>query len=76
MFADGDDENAQFLFNQAKCLSINTIFIDTKKLALSYNLYIDLKNQEIKFLNTDAKKFNFFIRAVNLVPLNTFSFSF
>lgn len=75
IFADADDENAQFLFNQAKSLSANPIFIDTKKLALSYDLYIDLENQDIKFLHTNAKKFNFFVRAVNLIPLNPFSFS-
>ncbi|MCS7165579.1 MAG: ATP-grasp domain-containing protein [Candidatus Calescibacterium sp.] len=73
VFADSNDDNATTFFNKAKSMGINTIFIDTKRLSIDYDIFTDMNS--IKFLSSDAKRYSYFVRAVNLVPLNPFAFS-
>lgn len=75
IFADSNDSNAQYFFSRVKERGIKSIFMDTKKLSLSYDIYIDLFSDQLGFLWGNCYNYSYFVRAVNLVPLNPFSFS-
>lgn len=73
VFADSDDDNAVVLYNKSKSMGINTIFMDSKRLSTNYDIFTDMKS--IRFLSSDARRYSYFVRAVNLVPINPFAFS-
>ncbi|MCX7758537.1 MAG: ATP-grasp domain-containing protein [bacterium] len=73
IFADFDDDNSKILYNKIKSMDINSIFIDTKRLSVDYDIFIEM--EKLRFWGSDADRYSYFVRAINLVPLNPFSFT-
>ncbi|MEN3014800.1 MAG: ATP-grasp domain-containing protein [bacterium] len=75
ILSEKDDFNAMHLYKSIKKKDIHCIFIDSRRLSFDYDIYLNLSGENIRFLNTNALKYSYFIRAVNLVPLNPYHFS-
>lgn len=77
--ADGEDYNANYIYEKTKEKGINTIFIDTRKFPLEYESLIYLTDgiNKVKmgnYIGIDSN-FSFFIRAIFINAFNPFNYS-
>ncbi len=77
--ADGEDYNANYIYEKTKEKGMDAIFIDTRKFPLEYESLIYLDNQLNKVQIGNYKEinsnFSFFIRAIFINAFNPFNYS-